>query len=86
MSTHGVSAVEQKVRDIWRDVFTVPAGQENATFFELGGESITAVRIVSRVEEELDVVIDIGDIFDEDPNLDAFVRNVLTRAEQASAA
>jgi peptidyl carrier protein len=86
MTRHSVSEIEQRVREIWRDVFTVPAGREDATFFELGGESISAVRIVSRVEEELDVLIDVGDIFEDDPNLDAFVRSVLSRAERASAA
>jgi acyl carrier protein len=86
MTRHSAAELEQRVREIWHDVFTVPAGQESATFFELGGESISAVRIVTRVEEELDVLIDVGDIFEDDPNLDAFVSSVLAKAAEASAA
>jgi acyl carrier protein len=64
----------------------VPSGQEDDTFFELGGESISAVRLVSRIEEELDVWIDVGDIFEEDPNLEALIRTVVAKAEEAAAA
>jgi acyl carrier protein len=81
-----MSNIERTVEAIWRDVLTVPSGQEEDTFFELGGESISAVRLVSRIEEELDVWIDVGDIFEEDPNLEALVRTVVAKAEEAAAA
>lgn len=81
-----MSNIAQKVESIWRDVLTVPSGQEEATFFELGGESISAVRLASRIEEELDVWIDVGDIFEEDPNLATLTRTVIAKAEEASAA
>ena len=78
--------IEQTVEAIWKDVLTVPAGQEQATFFELGGESISAVRLVSRIEEQLDVWIEVGDIFEEDPNLEALIRTVVAKAAEAEAA
>ncbi len=77
----GVSAVRQKVEEIWNDVLGAADGQPGATFFELRGESIAAVRLVSRVEDELGILVDVADIFDEDPDLDAFVRQVESRAE-----
>ncbi|MEV6829598.1 phosphopantetheine-binding protein [Amycolatopsis sp. NPDC051102] len=80
------SNIAQKVEEIWRAALTVPDGQEDATFFELGGESISAVRIASRIEEELDVWIDVGDLFEDDPNLAALVQSVTAKAEDASAA
>ncbi len=80
------SDIAQKVEEIWRDVLTVPSGQEDATFFELGGESISAVRLTSRIEEELDIWIDVGDIFEDDPNLAALIQTVITAAGEASAA
>jgi peptidyl carrier protein len=79
-----MSEIAQKVEKIWRAVLTVPSGQEDATFFELGGESISAVRLVSRIEEELDIWIDVGDIFEDDPNLATLTRSVLARAEEAA--
>jgi acyl carrier protein len=79
-------SIASRAEAIWRDVLGVPDGQEDVSFFELGGESIAAVRLVSRVEDELGVLIDVGDIFEEDPNLASFVRTVLAQAGHASAA
>lgn len=79
------SNIAQKVEAIWRDVLTVPSGQEDATFFELGGDSVSAVRLTSRVEEELGVLVDVGDMF-EDPDLAEFVTMVTAKAGEASAA
>ena len=51
------------------------------SFFELNGDSIAAVRLVSRIEDELGVSLEVGDIFEEDPDLAALVRNVASQAE-----
>lgn len=70
--------LEQKVKDIWAQVLEMPPGRTQATFFELKGDSISAVRLVARVEDELGVLIDVGDIFEEDPDLPKFLNDVLT--------
>jgi acyl carrier protein len=80
------STIAQKVEEIWHGVLTVPSGQEDATFFELGGESIAAVRLTSRIEEELDILIDVGDIFEDDPNLATLIQTVIAAAGEAAAA
>jgi len=80
------SDIARKVEEFWRAALTVPDGQEDATFFELGGESISAVRLVSRIEEELGIWIDVGDLFEDDPNLAALIQSVIAKAEDASAA
>jgi peptidyl carrier protein len=78
--------IARTVEGIWQDVLTVSPGQEDATFFELGGESIAAVRLVSRIEEELDVWLDVGDIFEDDPDLASLTQTVIAKAEEAEAA
>ncbi|MER7764840.1 phosphopantetheine-binding protein [Streptomyces sp. NPDC097619] len=76
-----VSVIEQKVSVIWSEVLGESVSElEDATFFELSGESIAAVRIVSRIEDELDVQVDVGDIFEEDPTLSALIGIVVARA------
>jgi hypothetical protein len=40
------------------------------------------VRLVSRVEEELGIWVEVGDIFEEDPDLAAFIRLVQVRAQE----
>jgi peptidyl carrier protein len=85
MSNLDGQAVEQKVRQIWREVLEMKEGQEAATFFDLKGDSISAVRLVARVEDELGVSVDVGDIFEEDPDLPTFLRDVLAAHEDKAA-
>ncbi|GAA3796017.1 hypothetical protein GCM10022226_14190 [Sphaerisporangium flaviroseum] len=79
-----VSAIQEKVEKIWKDVLAVVPGEEDATFFELQGESIAATRIASRVEEEIGVDIEVADLFEDDPTLEAFVRTVVGKAGASS--
>ena len=72
--------IERRVTEIWRDVLGARPGQDDATFFELSGQSIAAVRITARVEDELGVLVDVGELF-EDPDLPGFVAIVLANAE-----
>ncbi|MEU9891646.1 phosphopantetheine-binding protein [Sphaerisporangium sp. NPDC051017] len=80
------SQIEEKVREIWRYVLDVPDDMADATFFDLEGESISAIRIVSRIEDELGVEIEVGDLFEEDPNLGALVLRVAAAAKVSSLA
>ena len=82
MTSDRLQAISQKVERIWREVLDVADGQEDATFFELEGQSISAVRIAARVEDELGVQVDIGDLF-EDPDLATFVRDVVAKVDIA---
>ncbi|HEX4812645.1 MAG TPA: phosphopantetheine-binding protein [Nonomuraea sp.] len=76
-----LSVIREKVGEIWKQVLDVPEDMEDATFFDLEGESISAVRLVSRIEEELGISIDVGDIFEADPNLEALVQLVALEAQ-----
>jgi acyl carrier protein len=73
------TAVEKQVEEIWRDVLRLPEGRPDATFFELQGQSISAVRIVARIEDVLGVGVDVGILF-EDPDLTTFARAVVAEA------
>jgi peptidyl carrier protein len=65
---------------IWTDVLGPGSDRPGATFFELNGQSIAAVRIAAAVEEQLGVTLDIGDLF-EDPDLATLTRDVQARIE-----
>jgi hypothetical protein len=56
-----------------------------ATFFQLQGQSISAVRIAARIEDELGIEIDVAVLF-EDPDLASFTRAVLDTAREAADA
>jgi peptidyl carrier protein len=74
--SRGTLTTEEKISQIWQSVLAASRGDRDATFFELGGESISAVRIVSQVEEELGIEVDVASLFEEDPTLADFIRMV----------
>jgi acyl carrier protein len=77
-----LAAVEKGVEEIWQDVLDMPEGRADLTFFDLQGQSISAVRIVARIEDEFGVTVDIGALFD-DPDLAAFTRAVVAAIDSA---
>jgi acyl carrier protein len=48
---------------VWSEVLGRPVGPAD-DFFELGGNSLDAVRIVARVEELLGAPVDVGALFE----------------------
>lgn len=68
----------EKAKEIWNEV--LEADESSATFFELNGDSISAIRLTTRIEEELDVVLDIGEIFEEDPDLATLISWIVEKA------
>ncbi len=70
------TVLQERIAAIWQDVLRMPADRRDATFFDLQGQSVSAVRIAARIEDELGIVIDVGILF-EDPDLDTFVSKVM---------
>ncbi|GAA0547294.1 MULTISPECIES: phosphopantetheine-binding protein [Actinomadura] len=81
--TSAPSAVREHIAKIWNELLDVQPGQETASFFQLKGQSITAVQIVTRIEEELDIWVDVGELF-EDPDLDTFASAIVARLDTAA--
>jgi acyl carrier protein len=78
------SALREQVERIWQDVLDMPAGRRDLTFFDLQGQSISAVRLVARIEDELGVAVDVGLLFD-DPDLATFTRAVVAAMDTTGA-
>ncbi|GIJ76564.1 Phosphopantetheine attachment site [Micromonospora phaseoli] len=75
-----VPELRRRISAIWRDVLGVrDDAPTDATFLDLQGQSISAVRITGRIEEELGVEVDAAVLF-EDPDLATFVDLVIASA------
>ncbi|WP_199486980.1 phosphopantetheine-binding protein [Actinomadura logoneensis] len=73
-----------QIAAIWREALDVPEDAPDATFFELGGQSITALMITAWLEDELGVTgVGVDDLFD-DPDLATFTRLVVASLEPAA--
>lgn len=73
------SIVRDTVEKIWNDVLDLNGTDQDASFFDLNGDSISAVRLAARIDEELHVEIDVADIFEDDPTLAELTDTVESR-------
>lgn len=57
------SPLEEQIAEIWQEVLNKPEIGIEDNFFSLGGHSLKAINIISRINRLLQVKIEIGDIF-----------------------
>jgi peptidyl carrier protein len=72
------SLVERDVTQIWNSVLGVTEAESDATFWELGGQAVAAIRIVAGIEHRLGVTIEPGTLF-KDVTLDGLLEHVLAK-------
>jgi acyl transferase domain-containing protein/thioesterase domain-containing protein/acyl carrier protein len=64
------------IRNIWIELLGVPEVGEDDDFFEIGGHSLIAIRLMSRIHKELGVRFQLATIFDA-PTIAALTAKVL---------
>jgi amino acid adenylation domain-containing protein len=67
---------EEAVAAIWADLLGVERVGRHDDFFQLGGNSLRATRLVSRIRREMDVEISLSDVF-EKPELSLLAQHLL---------
>lgn len=60
----GSTTVSQQILAMWEELLTVDHLDHEANFFELGGDSMLAIRLLRRLREELHPEINLGDVYD----------------------
>lgn len=60
----GSGAIEDRMRVLWEQMLGLLDIAGDADFFELGGTSLAAVQLVSRIQEEFGVQLSVGMIFE----------------------
>ncbi|WP_171133156.1 MULTISPECIES: type I polyketide synthase [unclassified Ruegeria] len=68
-----------KMAEIWEDILGAPDLQPEDDFFDLGGHSLNAVRLFTRIRQEFDVGLPLATLF-ETPTLGALTALVLQTA------
>jgi amino acid adenylation domain-containing protein len=70
------SETERQVAAMWAELLGIEQVGRHDDFFALGGHSLTAMRVTSRVHDELNVQIHLSTLFDK-PVLSDFAREIL---------
>lgn len=76
------TAMEEKLREVWRSVLGVETIADDSDFFDLGGHSLLAARLLARVETVTGRRIDLGALFDA-PTFAAFRDLALSSQERS---
>lgn len=71
-----MSATEQTVAEIWRDLFGITEVEGGNDFFELGGNSLTAIKFLARVEERFGLDALLPETLYEDARLSSVARAI----------
>jgi amino acid adenylation domain-containing protein/non-ribosomal peptide synthase protein (TIGR01720 family) len=80
-SSRGRSPIEQAVADIWKDVLGLERVGRDDKFFALGGHSLKAAQIVSRVLRRLGVKVSLREFF-QDGTVAVLAARIASRAGQ----
>lgn len=60
----GSTTVRHRITTMWEELLTVERVDENMNFFELGGDSMLAIRLLRKLREELHPEINLGDVYE----------------------
>jgi amino acid adenylation domain-containing protein len=70
-----LNANEKKIAAIWEEILEIGSVGANDNFFEIGGHSLSAIQMLSRLRDSLGVEVSLKEIFDE-PTLASLAKNV----------
>lgn len=59
-----MNEVERKIYSLWKEILDVNSIPIDTSFFEIGGNSLNAVKLLGAIEETFDININISDIFE----------------------
>ena len=75
-------AIKKTVTAIWIEMLQIPDAETEADFFEAGGDSITAIRMVMRIEQDTGIKISMVAIF-EYLTLELLIKNLIGTSNAA---
>lgn len=55
--------IEKKLEEIWKEVLNLSKVSRDVSFFSIGGTSLKAIQLISRIFKELNTLIKVADIF-----------------------
>lgn len=81
-TTGSVSVLEQQIAEIWKDVLKIDEVNVQDRFFDIGGTSLSVIKLKPRIEEIVGKEIDIYSLF-KYPTIEKFVSSVFPEERAA---
>ena len=77
--------LERQIARIWEEVMRISPVGIDRNFFEMGGDSLRATRILSRLREAFQVELTLRDFFEETPTVESMTQRVAGRQSEGVA-
>ncbi|MGE7202903.1 lichenysin non-ribosomal peptide synthetase LicA [Bacillus haynesii] len=77
------SSTEAQLADLWQEVLNVPKIGVHDNFFELGGHSLLGMTLIARIQQEMNVDLQLKDLF-QAPTIESLAQ-AAAKAEKKSA-
>jgi acyl carrier protein/NAD(P)-dependent dehydrogenase (short-subunit alcohol dehydrogenase family) len=77
-----IGEIEEEIAFIWRDIFGIEQIGRDDDFFNIGGNSLVAIQVVSRLRKELDVDLPMSGLF-EHPTISSLAAAILALRYEA---
>ncbi len=77
------SQIEERLRKIWKEILEIDHIDVNDNFFEIGGYSLLAIRLIHRINQEFSVQLSIKSIF-EFPTISSLEKVLLNKQSVTS--
>ncbi len=71
-----MTATEEAIAEVWQGLFGITAVGVGDDFFELGGNSLTAIKFLSRVEERFGLDVLLPEMLYDDARLGSLARSI----------
>jgi microsomal dipeptidase-like Zn-dependent dipeptidase len=71
-----MTATEEAIAEIWRRLFGITEVGVGDDFFELGGNSLTAIKFLSRVEERFSLDVLLPETLYDDARLGSLAKSI----------
>lgn len=75
-----LSATEETLAAIWRDILGAPCTSVEAHFFELGGHSLLAIQLLADIHDRFGIMLEMAAVF-----VDGTIRGLARRIDEARA-
>lgn len=56
------SELRNGLENIWKELLAISSAEGNNDFFEMGGNSLLAIRLVAKIESDLEITVDLGEV------------------------
>ncbi len=82
LSINSIGKIEEKLVEIWKKILGYEETKTNENFFALGGNSLNALNVITKIQKELDITVSIAEFFNR-PTIESLAQFIVAHREKS---